>query len=312
MLNFNGKNKINKFITDFITANKLDDLKYELKIQNNKCHIIIETKKIRKTNRKKISEDLKKSLENNFPKINFYILFTEHNSKKKPKIILICSAKGGVGKSTICYNLALANQLKNKKTAIIDADIYGPSIHHLCGIKQKEPQIIDNKMIPIKKNGLQINSMGFLIAKESALIWRSPMIIKALNNLIENTKWENIEYIFIDMPPGTGDIYLSLLKNLPSANAIIISQPHQLSLIDTVRTIDLMHKLKIKILGLIENMNFLPEKNITNDFCKKNKIDLLGKISFDPNIANLSDNSESFLNLENENSKMIKKIVNIF
>ncbi len=312
MLNFNGKSKINKFIANFFKANKLNDLEYELKIQNDKCKIIIEANKITKDIKKIILEDLKKSLEQSFLKINFYILLTNHNNKKKPKIILICSAKGGVGKSTLCYNLALANQLKNKKTAIIDADIYGPSIHHLSGIKQKEPKIIDNKMVPIKKNGLQINSMGFLIAKESALIWRSPMIIKALNNLIENTKWENIEYIFIDMPPGTGDVYLSLLKNFPSANAIIISQPHQLSLIDTVRTIDLMHKLNIKILGLIENMNFLKENNLSSNFCKKHKIKYLGNIKFNPEIAKLSDQSKPFLNLENENSQTIKKIVNIF
>jgi ATP-binding protein involved in chromosome partitioning len=312
MLNFNGKKKINGIIENYLTRKNLTSYKYVLNNKSDNFNIIIEGISPNQYKTTNIIDELKTELTNNFPKKKFNILFNEHKKIKKPKIILICSAKGGVGKSTLCYNLALANQLKNKKTAIIDADIYGPSIHHLCGIKQQEPQIIANKMIPLKKNGLQINSMGFLIAKESALIWRSPMIIKALNNLIENSKWDDVEYIFIDMPPGTGDVYISLLKNFPSCQAIIISQPHELSLIDTVRTIDLMRKLKIKILGLIENMNLLEDTKISEKFCKKYKINLLGKIKFDPEIAKLSDQSKDFLNLKNENCNTIDKIIKIF
>jgi len=235
------------------------------------------------------------------------------NAKKKksnsPRIILVCGAKGGVGKSTICYNLALAAKNSGKKTAIVDADIYGPSIHHLCGLKQQAPEIKHNLMIPIVKNGLQINSMGFLIPSEKALVWRGPMITKALNNLINNTVWEDLDFMFIDMPPGTGDAYISLLKNFPESEAVIVSQSQQMALIDTTRTVDLMQKINIKILGMVENMSIGSNKGNGQNFCKKHKINHLGQIGFDPEIAELSDQGKAFIDEDNKNSETLLKII---
>ena len=234
--------------------------------------------------------------------------------ENNPKIILICGAKGGVGKSTLCYNLALATQSLKHNTAIVDADIYGPSIHHLCGIKQQAPEIKHNLMVPITVKNLQLNSMGFLVPKESALIWRGPMISKAINNLINKTIWSDLDVMFIDMPPGTGDTYLSLLKNFPEAKAVIITQPQQIALIDTVRTIDLMNKANINILGLIENMANKLYKNKAQDFCKAHNIKKIGTLEHDQNIPFLSENNQSLFEQNNKNAKIIlqmaKKILN--
>lgn len=237
------------------------------------------------------------------------------NSKNKPQIILICGAKGGVGKSTICYNLALASQKLGQNTAIIDADIYGPSIHHLCGVKQQAPEIKHNLMLPRKVKNLQLNSMGFLIPKENALIWRGPMISKAINNLINNTVWTDLAQMFIDMPPGTGDAYLSLLKNFPTAKAVIITQPQKISLIDTNRTIDLMQKVNIEIIGLIENMTNHLYKDKVKYFCKEHKIKKIGSIEFDQNIPLLAENNQNIIEDHHNHAKVFyqiaKKIVKL-
>ena len=259
------------------------------------------------------------------------IIVTYHQSADKPKkslklsnktfnykIILICSAKGGVGKSTICVNLALAMKMLGKKTAIVDADIYGPSTHHLLGIKSNPPQIKNDMMIPYEKHGIKLNSMGLITPPDKALIWRGPMLTKTLNNLLNSTDWGDTEYLFIDLPPGTGDVYLSLLQKYQTAQAILISTPQKISLIDVARSLDLLNKLQIKTLGIIENMALSEQKlmsqNVKN-FASQYNIAYLGKIAYDPQIAHYSDTStpainKEELNITTELKKIAKKLPN--
>ena len=301
MLNFNLKKKILAIVNSYsppeINPQTLSDIGVGINsiISNSNLTITIEIFEQNNIDWKKVSLELENKLLTlrQINKANIIINFHKKAPQKKlPKLILICSAKGGVGKSTICVNLAIAFNILGKKSAIVDADIYGPSTAHLLGISNKEPQIKNNIMIPLQKHGVKLNSMGLIMPKNRALIWRGPMLSKSLNNLLNATDWGDSEYIFIDLPPGTGDVYLTLLKNYPSTNAILISSPQQISLIDVIRSLDMLHKLDVNIAGIIENMAFdsnnLMSKNVPN-FATKNKLDYLGKILYDQQISYYCD-----------------------
>ncbi len=230
--------------------------------------------------------------------------------KKQPKLILICSAKGGVGKSTLCFNLAYGFMKLKHKTAIIDADIYGPSIHHLFNIKAgTQPEIQNNLMIPLEKDNIKFNSMGLIIDGKKALIWRAPMIIKALNNLINNSDWGDSDYIFIDLPPGTGDIHLTMLKNFPTAEAILISTSQKISLIDVERSYDMLNKLNINVLGIIENMSY-GDKNYITDFAQENNLNFLGKIPLTNKFLDLDEKQENIFS-SNSHKELTKNFIKI-
>jgi ATP-binding protein involved in chromosome partitioning len=176
------------------------------------------------------------------------------------KIILIASAKGGVGKSTIASNIALAlSHLKNN-VALVDADIYGPSIAYLFNINQK-PNLVDNLFTPIIKHNIKTISIANLIEPNQASIFRGPMVTKILYQLIRSVNWKSdnkdVDYMIIDMPPGTGDVYLSMAEKFPINGVVLVSTPHNLAIIDLVKSIDCFNKLKIPIIGLIQNMSYL-------------------------------------------------------
>lgn len=172
-------------------------------------------------------------------------------------IIAIASGKGGVGKSTITANLALAMNIKGYKVGLLDADIYGYSQSKILSIK-KNIFINNNKLIqPIPYYGIKVMSMGFIVKKQTkAIIWRGPIISKFLLHLFNNTNWGYLDYLFIDMPPGTGDILLSISKNIILSGVIIITTPQEISLLGAFKGINMFKKIKIPIIGLIENMSF--------------------------------------------------------
>ncbi|WP_291869300.1 Mrp/NBP35 family ATP-binding protein [Bradyrhizobium sp.] len=171
-------------------------------------------------------------------------------------VIAVASGKGGVGKSTTALNLALGLRDLGLRVGLLDADIYGPSVPRLTGIHEK-PQLNEaRKMIPIQRFGLAIMSIGFLVEEETAMIWRGPMVMSAITQMLRDVAWGTLDILVVDMPPGTGDAQLTLAQNVPLRGAVIISTPQDLSLIDARRGLAMFKKVNVPVLGIVENMSY--------------------------------------------------------
>ena len=182
--------------------------------------------------------------------------FIKSPIKGTKSTIMISSAKGGVGKSTIAVNLAFALQHLGLKIGILDADVYGPSLPKLLNLKEK-PKSEDNKTImPLEKFGAQCMSMGLLIDEQTPMMWRGPMVISAIKTMTQKVLWKDRDVIIIDMPPGTGDTQLTFVQEVKIDGAIIVSTPQDLALLDVKRGIQMFEKTGVKILGLIDNMSY--------------------------------------------------------
>jgi ATP-binding protein involved in chromosome partitioning len=169
-------------------------------------------------------------------------------------IIAVASGKGGVGKSTTTVNLALALAAEGAKVGILDADIYGPSQPMMMGISGS-PESLDGKsMEPLENYGVQVNSIGFLVDQDEAMIWRGPMATQALEQLLRQTNWKDLDYLIVDMPPGTGDIQLTLSQRVPITGAVIVTTPQDIALLDAKKGLKMFEKVGVPILGLVENM----------------------------------------------------------
>jgi ATP-binding protein involved in chromosome partitioning len=171
-------------------------------------------------------------------------------------VIAVASGKGGVGKSTTALNLALGLRDLGLRVGLLDADIYGPSVPRLTGIREKPQLNADRKMIPIPRFGLAIMSIGFLVEEETAMIWRGPMVMSAITQMLRDVAWGTLDILVVDMPPGTGDAQLTLAQNVPLKGAIIISTPQDLSLIDARRGLAMFKKVNVPVLGIVENMSY--------------------------------------------------------
>ncbi len=170
-------------------------------------------------------------------------------------IIAVASGKGGVGKSTVAVNLALALAAEGATVAVLDADIYGPSQPTMLGIRGR-PETRDGKSLePMEGHGLQAMSIGFLIDVETPMVWRGPMVTQALEQLLNETKWRDVDYLIVDLPPGTGDIQLTLAQRVPVTGAIIVTTPQDIALLDARKGLKMFEKVGIPILGIIENMS---------------------------------------------------------
>ncbi|PTY36314.1 ATP-binding protein [Saccharospirillum sp. MSK14-1] len=171
-------------------------------------------------------------------------------------IIAVASGKGGVGKSTTAVNLALALQAEGARVGILDADIYGPSVAAMLGVADgTRPQTRDEKFfVPVPAHGLQSMSMAYLVTEKTPMVWRGPMVSGALQQLLTQTLWDNLDYLIIDMPPGTGDIQLTLAQKVPVSGAVIVTTPQDIALLDARKGIEMFHKVDIPVLGVVENM----------------------------------------------------------
>lgn len=174
-------------------------------------------------------------------------------------IIAVASGKGGVGKSTTAVNLALALAQEGAQVGILDADIYGPSQHHMLGVGARRPEIIPGEnggqmMRPIIAHGIQSITMGYLVTEQTPMVWRGPMVSGALQQLLTQTRWQNLDYLIIDMPPGTGDIQLTLAQKVPVTGSVIVTTPQDIALLDAKKGIEMFRKVNVPVLGVIENM----------------------------------------------------------
>lgn len=169
-------------------------------------------------------------------------------------VVAVGSGKGGVGKSTIAASIALGLARAGSKVGLMDADVYGPSIPHLLGVNQR-PQIVDNRIQPIEVSGLKVISMGFLVPPGEAVVWRGPMLHGAITQFLRDTAWGELDYLIIDMPPGTGDIALTLSQLLPLSGAVVVCTPQDVALLDAVKAVAMFRKVNIPILGMVENMS---------------------------------------------------------
>ena len=220
------------------------------------------------------------------------------------KIIAIASAKGGVGKSTICASLA-SHFSKDFKVGILDADIYGPNQHILFDVFNSKPDVktIDGKksFIPIEVNNIFLNSMGFILDEDKAAMWRGPMLSGAIKQLKELTQWGDLDYLFIDMPPGTGDAYLTVASEIKPNQVLLVTSQSKLAVQDTIKSKAMFEKLKIPMIGLVDNMSFSTHPNSNEQIFEfpsinlENEIGLkvLGSIPRTKDLANFNPNKLS-------------------
>lgn len=249
--------------------------------------ILKPTLQAKNTIKRKITDSLKNNIDFNIDvKINFILISekepTIYNSTKKIKnvsnIIAISSGKGGVGKSTITANLAVSLSKMGFKVGILDADIYGPSIPEMFDVSGQKPLAVDvdgkSKMKPIENYGVKILSIGFFTKIDQAVIWRGPMASKALNQMIFDADWGVLDFLLVDLPPGTGDIHLSIMQSLPISGAVVISTPQKIALNDARKGVSMFKKenINVPVLGIIENMAYFTPKELP-----ENKYYLFGK-----------------------------------
>jgi ATP-binding protein involved in chromosome partitioning len=183
----------------------------------------------------------------------------QHNLKPMPgvaNIVAVASGKGGVGKSTTAVNLALALAAEGARVGILDADIYGPSIPLMLGLEGESPVTEDGKHLePLEAHGLQAMSIGFLVDAAQPMAWRGPMVTQALNQLLSQTRWRDLDYLIVDMPPGTGDIQLTLSQRVPVAGAVVVTTPQDIALADARKGLEMFRKVSVNVLGIVENMS---------------------------------------------------------
>ncbi|MFH1263501.1 MAG: Mrp/NBP35 family ATP-binding protein [Pseudomonadota bacterium] len=170
-------------------------------------------------------------------------------------ILAVASGKGGVGKSTVAVNLALALGRRGKTVGICDADVYGPSIPLMLGLNERPTLGPDQKIVPLSRYGLKVMSIGFLVEENTAVIWRGPMVMKMLQEFLRNVNWGELDYLVLDLPPGTGDAQLTIVQTVPLSGAIIVTTPNDMALIDARRGLAMFREVSVPVLGIIENMS---------------------------------------------------------
>lgn len=238
-----------------------------------------------------------------------------HSHKEKPRIatmIAVGSGKGGVGKSSLSVNLAVAFQQMGYRVGIMDCDIYGPSIPTMLNVADQKPMMLNGKIQPIEAHGLKVMSAGFFVEQGQSIVWRGPMIHKLIQQFVGDVDWGDLDILVVDLPPGTGDAPLSLAQSMPLTGAVMVSMPQKVSLIDVHKGISMFNQVKVPILGVIENMSHFVcptckheeeifDRGGVRKFCKELNISYLGDVPIEPKIRALSDEGLPFM-IENRDS----------
>lgn len=236
-------------------------------------------------------------------------------------IIAVASGKGGVGKSTTSVNLALGMAANGLRVGLLDADIYGPSLPRMLGLSGK-PETVDGKVLrPHVRHGVKVMSMGFLVAEETPMIWRGPMVMGAIQQMLRDVAWGELDVLVVDMPPGTGDAQLSLSQNVPLAGAVIVSTPQDIALLDARKGLNMFRRVDVPVLGIVENMSYFccPNCGHRSDIfshggaraeAEKLSIDFLGEVPLDIAIRETSDGGDPIVvsQPDSEHAKVYRAI----
>lgn len=226
-------------------------------------------------------------------------------------IIAVGSGKGGVGKSTVAVNLALALKKNGRRVGILDADIYGPSVPRMMGVAGEKPDVTDGKkIVPVQAYGLKVMSMGFLVQEGLAVIWRGPMLFKAMDQFCRDVDWGSLDYLVVDLPPGTGDVALTLAQKVPVSGAIVVCTPQNIALADAKKAIDMFERINVPLLGVVENMSGLktPAGEIIelfprgelDQYLKIREIPKLGQLPFQPSVGQACEAGVPYLESEDD------------
>lgn len=223
-------------------------------------------------------------------------------------VIAVGAGKGGVGKTTVAVNLAVSLAASKAKVGLLDADIYGPNVPGMLGVSDS-PLQEGEMIIPVEKHGLKMMSMGFLISADQALVWRGPMIHSAINQLISQVAWGELDYLVVDLPPGTGDAQMSLAQQLPVSGAVIVTTPQKGSVSDTRRGIDAFQKLEVNILGVVENMSGAVFGSGAGEQTATDMgVRFLGRLAMDAQISKSGESGTPFILCDGESQEAFAKI----
>lgn len=271
----------------------------DIKLDANSCTILLDIT----STAKEVEDELRREIPKALPNLNINLVFNKPKEEQQRSnsvsgqniapqikdIVMVSSGKGGVGKSTTTVNLAIAAAMQGKKVGILDADIYGPNIPRMMGVNGKEVEVIGNKAKPLNAYGVDIMSMGILMKEGEAVIWRGAMIMKAIQQLLRDILWEELDILFIDMPPGTGDAQLTLAQSVPVSAGINVTTPQHVALDDSRRSLDMFSKLHIPVAGIVENMSgfICPSCNTESDIFGTGTCDELAKQYNTQVLANL-------------------------
>lgn len=211
-------------------------------------------------------------------------------------VVVVGSGKGGVGKSTVAVNLALSLKKQGLKVGLLDADIYGPSIPRMLGVASAKPEINDDKkIIPVSRLGLKMMSIGFMVDEGSAIVWRGPMLFKAMEQFFRDVAWGELDVLIVDLPPGTGDVALTVAQKIPVSGSVTVCTPQNVALIDAKKAIDMFERINVPAMGVVENMSYMIDstgakvqlfpKGDMNAYLDSKGLEKLAEIPFHPSVG---------------------------
>ena len=226
-------------------------------------------------------------------------------------IIAVASGKGGVGKSTVAANLAVGLSMAGAKVGLMDCDFYGPSVPLMMGVSRADLRQVGEKILPARKHGLEIISFGFFVGEKDPVIWRGPMLDSAIRQFFTDIAWSELDYLIIDMPPGTGDVQLSLCQRVPLTGAVVVTTPQAVALADVYKAVSMFEKVNVPIIGVVENMSYFVAPDTGNEYkifgegggeklAGEISTNFLGKVPLDPRVVEGGDKGEPILLVDAE------------